>query len=74
MISDLLGTRVAWSSPWANIEAGGLGVIRGVYPDVREGRVARVIVQVETIEPVGAGGAEVGDLLDVNLMCVRVIR
>ena len=74
MTSNLLGTSVAWDSPWAGIEAGGLGTIRGVYPDVREGRVARVIVQVETIEPVGAGGAEVGDLLDVNLMCVRVIR
>jgi hypothetical protein len=26
----------------------------------------------DTVEPAGAGGAEVGDLLDVNLMCVRV--
>jgi hypothetical protein len=72
MISDLVGTRVAWSSPWAGIEGGGRGVIRGVYPDARDGRVARVIVQLETVEPAGAGGAEVGDLLDVNLMCVRV--
>ena len=74
MTSDLLGTSVAWESPWAGIGASGLGTIRGVYADVRAGHVARVIIQIETIEPVGAGGAEVGDLLDVNLMCVRVIR
>jgi hypothetical protein len=74
MISDLVGTRVEWSSPWDGIEAVGRGVIRGVYPDAREGRVARVIVQIEAVVPEGAGGAKVGDLLDVNLMCVRVPR
>lgn len=74
MISNLPGARVRWSSPWAGIEAGGVGVIRGVYPNLHDPhQVARVIVQIETIEPEGAGGADVGSLLDVNLMCVRVI-
>lgn len=67
MISDLVGTFVRWDAYSARPEdhTTGRGHIRAVYADVREARVARVIVEVTWI---GSGDkAAVGDLLDLNI-------
>ena len=67
MISNLCGTRVRFTAYPASDPAEGVGVIRAVYPDQRENRVARVIVEVLEVH---AGPVSVGDLAD---LCVNEV-
>lgn len=67
MISDLCGQGVEWTFDGHT----GRGKIRGVYPG-DPGCVARVLVEVVRVAPTDPHVA--GDLLDLNIQQVRVLR
>lgn len=70
MISDLCGRSCKWVNPYNDGTASsGTGTIRGVYPSPNVAMVARVLVEVLTVEE-PAYGVEVGGIVDVNIMCV----
>lgn len=76
MISDLCGARVRWvfGGSDEHREIRGEGIVRGVYPSVDATKVARVLVEITALTGAKDGGFEVGDLADLNVMCVNIVR